>query len=107
MDETDLGAELGGGVVEEGCRIGEHVGELAEELEAHEAEQEYGIKLIAWDQLPAQADAIVAAVSHSQYLAMPLGDILSKLKLGGVFIDVKSAHSAAALTSAGLHVWKL
>lgn len=86
-----------------GCEVSVH-DPIAE---AHEAEQEYGIKLIAWDQLPTPADAIVAAVSHSQYLAMSLGDILGKLKRGGVFIDVKSVYPVAALTDEGLHVWRL
>ena len=40
--------------------------------EAREAEHEYGIRLTAWDDLPDDADAIVAAVSHSEYLENPL-----------------------------------
>jgi len=37
--------------------------------ESQEAEHEYGIRLTPWDQLPDNADAIVAAVSHAEYLA--------------------------------------
>ncbi len=75
--------------------------------ENHEAEHEYGIRLTPWDQLPNGADAIVAAVSHKQYMAMPLSDILGRLKQGGVFTDVKSAYDPAALKAAGFTVWRL
>ena len=75
--------------------------------ENHEAEHEYGISLTAWDNLPGQADAIVAAVSHRQYKAMPLGDILGKLKKGGVFTDVKSAYDPAAIRASGATLWRM
>ena len=75
--------------------------------ENHEAEHEYGISLTPWEQLPGQADAIVAAVSHKQYKAMPLSDILGKLKKGGVFTDVKSAYDPAAIKAAGCSLWRL
>ncbi|MEW5769186.1 MAG: nucleotide sugar dehydrogenase [Pseudomonadota bacterium] len=75
--------------------------------ESHEAEHEYGISLTPWDKLPAQADAIVAAVSHKEYLAMPIGEILGRLKKGGVFTDVKSAYDPAAVRAAGATLWRL
>ncbi len=75
--------------------------------ENHEAEHEYGISLTAWDDLPGQADAIVAAVSHRQYKAMPLSDILGKLKQGGVFTDVKSAYDPAAIRASGATLWRM
>ncbi|MBI5330757.1 MAG: nucleotide sugar dehydrogenase [Betaproteobacteria bacterium] len=75
--------------------------------EPPEAEHEYGITLTPWDQLPAQADAIVAAVSHREYLSMPLGDILGKLKAGGIFADVKSAYDQAAVRASGHALWRL
>lgn len=75
--------------------------------ENHEAEHEYGISLTSWDKLPGQADAIVAAVSHRQYKAMPLGDILGKLKKGGVFTDVKSAYDPAAIRASGATLWRM
>jgi UDP-N-acetyl-D-glucosamine/UDP-N-acetyl-D-galactosamine dehydrogenase len=73
----------------------------------HEAELEYGISLTSWDKLPAQADAIVAAVSHRQYKEMPLADMLAKLKKGGVFADVKSAYDAAAIRASGAALWRM
>lgn len=74
---------------------------------ALEAEHEYGITLIPWGQLPADADAIVAAVSHKEYLAMPLADIVGRLKQEGLFVDVKSAYDAAAIRASGRKLWRL
>ncbi len=72
-----------------------------------EAEHEYGIRLTPWDELPTQADALVAAVSHREYLSQPLAGILGKLKPGGVFSDVKSAYDPAAIAAAGFRLWRL
>lgn len=72
----------------------------------HDAMYEYGIPLLAWNDLP-EADAIIAAVSHKEFLSMPQVDLLTKLKPGGVFVDVKSAYDAAALVTAGYRVWRL
>jgi UDP-N-acetyl-D-galactosamine dehydrogenase len=72
-----------------------------------EAAHEYGVTLIPWERLPEEADAIVAAVSHREYLAMPLGELLRKLRSGGVFVDVKSAYDRAAICAAGYRMWRL
>lgn len=74
---------------------------------SHEAEHEYGISLTSWDGLPAQADAIVAAVSHQQYKEMLLVDMLAKLKKGGVFADVKSAYDPVAIRAHGATLWRM
>jgi UDP-N-acetyl-D-galactosamine dehydrogenase len=74
--------------------------------DADEAHHEYGVTLETWESLP-RADAIVAAVSHRELVARPLGDFQSKLVPNGVFIDVKSQFDSAALQKAGLHVWRL
>jgi UDP-N-acetyl-D-galactosamine dehydrogenase len=74
--------------------------------ESHEAEHEYGVKLVPWDQLPT-AGAIVAAVAHKQLVDRPLDELLSKLAPGGVYMDVKCAADAAALRARGVHVWRL
>jgi len=75
--------------------------------ESAEAEHEYGISLTPWDQLPSDADAIVAAVSHQEYLAMSLAELTAKLKQGGVFTDVKSAYDQEAIKAAGFKLWRL
>jgi UDP-N-acetyl-D-galactosamine dehydrogenase len=74
--------------------------------DSEESVHEYGIPLEAWDSLP-QADALVAAVSHKELLALSLGDLSAKLNPGGVFIDVKSAFNMAGLEEAGYSVWRL
>jgi len=85
-----------------GCNV--HVHDAV--AEAGEALHEYGVSLTEWDDLP-QSQAIVAAVSHSDYLAMPIERILAKLVPDGVFTDVKSAYDLDALKSAGARVWRL
>ncbi|MDO9243817.1 MAG: nucleotide sugar dehydrogenase [Rhodocyclaceae bacterium] len=86
-----------------GCVVAVHdpLGEPAE------AAHEYGIDLVKWNALPAQADALVAAVSHKEYLAMSLKKLTGKLKPGGVFVDVKSAYDPQAVTKAGFRLWRL
>ncbi len=86
-----------------GCEVAVHDPIAAPE----EAVHEYGIELTPWHELPKGADAIVAAVAHRQYLAMPLEDILARLKPGGVFTDVKSAYDPAAIRAAGYRLWRL
>jgi UDP-N-acetyl-D-galactosamine dehydrogenase len=96
---ADLIAELR----EFGCDVSVHDA-LAD---SEEAQHEYGIALTEWDKLPGNADAIVAAVSHQEYIGMPLPKLLSKLAPGGVFIDIKSAYDANAIRSAGATLWRL
>jgi UDP-N-acetyl-D-galactosamine dehydrogenase len=57
-----------------GCKV--HVHDPV--AESAEAEHEYGVSLCTWDTLP-QAQAIVAAVAHQQYLDMPVAELLQKL----------------------------
>jgi UDP-N-acetyl-D-galactosamine dehydrogenase len=71
-----------------------------------EALHEYGITLAPWSALT-QADAVVAAVSHHAYTDQPLAGVLALLKAGGVFIDIKSAYDAHAITAAGHTLWRL
>jgi UDP-N-acetyl-D-galactosamine dehydrogenase len=85
-----------------GCEVAVH-DPIAEPLEA---EHEYGITLTALDKLP-HGDAIVAAVSHIEYLEMALEDLLKKLKPGGIFVDVKAAYPASRITESGRVLWRL
>jgi UDP-N-acetyl-D-galactosamine dehydrogenase len=96
---ADLVREL----VDYGCDVSVH-DPIAEAPEAH---HEYGISLRQWDDLPADADVVVGAVAHHQYLEMPLGDLLGRMKKGGLFVDVKSAYDPAAIASAGYRLWRL
>ena len=85
-----------------GCKVHVHDPVAA----SAEAEHEYGVQLEPWDELPV-ADAIVAAVAHSEYLEMPLPRLLGKLTPGGVFSDVKASYNPAALLEAGARLWRL
>jgi UDP-N-acetyl-D-glucosamine/UDP-N-acetyl-D-galactosamine dehydrogenase len=76
------------------------------QAEAAEAMHEYGVKLVAFEDLP-RADAIVAAVAHAEYQALGVDDFCRKLVKGGAFIDVKAAFDAAAIQGAGLRLWRL
>ena len=71
-----------------------------------EALHEYAIETSLWDELP-EADAIVVAVAHKEYLERPLTDYSRKLVKGGCFIDVKSMFEREALHAVGLRVWRL
>lgn len=74
--------------------------------DGEEALHEYGLKLETWDDLP-QADALVVAVAHKQFLTRPVSDFYTKVAAKGCFVDVKSRFDMAALQKAGLTVWRL
>lgn len=76
------------------------------QAKSDEAVHEYGVPLIAWDDLP-RADAIVAAVAHKEFAALTLEDFSKKLVKGGAFIDVKAAFDAKAILGAGYKLWRL
>lgn len=73
---------------------------------ADEAEHEYGVKLMHWDELP-RADAIVAAVAHREYAELSVEDFGKKLVKGGAFIDVKAAFKRETIEAGGYKVWRL
>ena len=75
--------------------------------EPEQALLEYGITLSNWGQLPQSAEAIVAAVPHSEYTTQPVSRLLAPLKPGGVFIDIKSAYPPEAITATGARLWRL
>lgn len=70
------------------------------------ASREYGVSLLGWEELPC-SDAIVAAVSHRELVALPVVEIVNKLRPGGCFIDVKACFDDKALAAAGVRVWRL
>jgi UDP-N-acetyl-D-glucosamine/UDP-N-acetyl-D-galactosamine dehydrogenase len=71
-----------------------------------ECEREYGTQLTRWDELPL-AHAIVATVSHCEYLEMGLTQLTHKLMPGGVFVDVKSSFDSEDLAKMGFLGWRL
>ncbi|HEX7686779.1 MAG TPA: nucleotide sugar dehydrogenase [Burkholderiaceae bacterium] len=76
------------------------------QADAAEARHEYGVELVAWDDLP-RADAVVAAVAHREFKALGVDRIAEHLVGGGVFIDVKAAFPEGELLARGLRVWRL
>ena len=76
------------------------------QAESEQAQEEYGVPLLAWDDMP-QADAIVAAVAHDEFAALSLADIAQKLVPGGAFMDVKAAFNREAIQAAGFNLWRL
>jgi UDP-N-acetyl-D-galactosamine dehydrogenase len=73
--------------------------------DAAEAQQEYGLTLTAWDDLP-KADAVVLAVAHRAFLA-PEVAWSRLLRPDGCVVDVKSKLDAIPLRTAGYRVWRL
>jgi len=71
-----------------------------------EAKHEYGITLETWEQLP-KSDAIVAAVSHKEFVAKSLADYQAKLTTNGVLADVKAIFDPQAVKAAGISFWRL
>lgn len=74
--------------------------------DANEARHEYAIDLKGWDELP-QADALVLAVAHQDFVQRPLSDYAQKLQAGGCFVDVKSQFERQKITALGYRVWRL
>jgi UDP-N-acetyl-D-galactosamine dehydrogenase len=73
---------------------------------AEEARREYGVDLVPWEQLP-RANAIVAAVAHSEFKQRPVDDHVAKLSAGGLYVDVKCQADVASLRARGVIVWRL
>jgi len=67
---------------------------------------EYGIALVPLDAL-AELDALVLAVPHEEFLALPAQALLERLAGHGTLVDVKSALDPRPFRKAGLHVWRL
>jgi len=76
------------------------------QAEVEEALHEYGVRLLPWDDLP-RADAIVAAVAHTEFAQLTIDDLSKKLVKGGAFIDVKAAFPTAEILAAGFKLWRL
>jgi UDP-N-acetyl-D-glucosamine/UDP-N-acetyl-D-galactosamine dehydrogenase len=76
------------------------------EVEPQDALQEYGVRLLSWDDLP-QAEAVVAAVAHKKFKNLSHGELTTKLVENGVFVDVKAAFPPEALRQSGIRVWRL
>ncbi len=54
-----------------------------------------------------RVDAIVAAVTHKQILAVDTAKLAKMAGRGAPFIDVKSAYDPVKLKALGFRVWRL
>ncbi len=71
-----------------------------------QAAHEYNIALMDFEALP-EADALVVAVAHKQFRALPIARLTAKLKPGGSVIDIKSVLDPAAVQATGYRFWRL
>ncbi len=76
------------------------------QAEPEQAMHEYNVRLLPWDALP-RADAVVVAVSHKEFLKLPIEDVFRKLVKGGALIDVKAVFDQQSIEQAGYKVWRL
>lgn len=76
------------------------------EAAAEEAEHEYGVTLLALDQLKPAA-AVVVAVAHDAYARWAPEQYLKLMHTAPVVIDVKGVCDGPALEQAGARFWRL
>jgi UDP-N-acetyl-D-galactosamine dehydrogenase len=72
---------------------------------AEDARHEYGVELVPLEELH-DLEAIVLAVPHAAYLAMPAAQLAQRLRQGGILMDVKSVLDPAAVPD-GVRYWSL
>ena len=75
------------------------------------AEQEYGVELVAWQDIP-KADCVIVAVGHSEYRAMSMMQIKELFKAETadeekVLVDVKSLYRMDELRASRMRFWRL
>jgi len=71
-----------------------------------EAIHEYGVKIVPISDLK-PAVAVVAAVSHQQFLKWSIKDMAALMGTNPVLIDVKGMFNQQKMTAAGIKVWRL
>jgi len=71
-----------------------------------EAKAEYGIDLLAWDNI-GQVDAVVAAVAHTDIVQADVCSLQRNMDVEIPFMDVKSVFDRNMLAQAGFKVWRL
>lgn len=74
--------------------------------DSEHAVNEYGIKLDKFEDLPA-SDILVVAVGHKIYKEMDIDNLLSKIKPGGIILDVKSILPKDKIIAKGYKLWRL
>ena len=75
------------------------------------AKHEYGVDLVAWDDIP-KADCIIVAVGHKEFRSMSMMQMKELFKTDipdeeKVLIDVKSLYRMDELKASGMRFWRL
>lgn len=71
-----------------------------------DTKHEYGIDLCDFTEIP-QVPLLVLAVAHQEFKSMSLDSILSKVKPGGIILDVKSVLPKFEIIKRGFVLWRL
>ncbi len=71
-----------------------------------DTQKEYGVELTPWEKIK-DVQALIVAVSHRFYKEMNIQEFVSKLKPGGIIIDVKSIFDHTQLNEMGIDFWRL
>jgi UDP-N-acetyl-D-glucosamine/UDP-N-acetyl-D-galactosamine dehydrogenase len=74
-------------------------------VNAQDAQDEYGIELVSWQDL-SNLEAVIFAVNHEEYLTLPKEFLFSRVRPGGVFVDIKSQFEPSDVPET-LHYWSL
>ena len=75
------------------------------------AKHEYGVDLVAWDDVP-KADCVIVAVGHNEFRSMSMIQLKTLFKdelpdEEKVLIDVKSLYRMDELKASGMRFWRL
>ncbi len=71
-----------------------------------EAEEEYGVHLVKWEELQ-QLDSIVLAAAHKSYRQMDAPSFKQLMKPNGIVFDIKCVVDRVAAASIDLPLWRL
>ena len=79
--------------------------------DASVAKLEYGVDLVAWDDLP-KADCVIVAVGHNSFRSMSMMQLKKLFKADTpneekVLLDVKSLYRIDELKASGMRFWRL
>ncbi len=71
-----------------------------------DTKHEYGVNLTEFKDIP-QVPLLIVAVAHQEFKKLKLDEILSKVKPGGVILDVKSLLPKEEIIKRGYILWRL
>ena len=72
---------------------------------AQECERIYGISLQPFENAK-DFDCLIAAVPHREFIELDVSVLYSKIKPGGVFVDLKSAYSDDGVSKNHINLWR-